>query len=142
MNVLCLFLILITSCNMDAYNNIHMIWPSTPLNLLWAAWPAGKGKEHNCVYSLLFAEIHKIQSLLTDLPPQPLTLLSQISSFLLTSLRNPGLLLLTKQSTKDLKHLNFLSFLQQLLKQRVLFAICSSWLEKSIIQISVTASPV
>lgn len=30
MNDSCLFLILITPCNMGAHNNTHMVWPSTP----------------------------------------------------------------------------------------------------------------
>lgn len=62
--------------------------------LLWAAWPAGKGGELNRPYYLLFAVIHRIQPFLTAFPPQPLTLLSQISSFPVTSLGSPGVLLL------------------------------------------------
>lgn len=71
---------------MGAHNYMHMVWPA-PLELLqdfhlislvvsallWAAWPAGKGREDNHAYSFLFAVIHTIQPFLTAFPPQPLT---------------------------------------------------------------------
>lgn len=93
--------------------------------LLLITWCQSRSIIMVILFYLQCSESHSQSLLPSPLSPTPLSL---ISSFSLPSLGIPGVLLLQNKVLKT--QISSTTFLQQLLYQKVVIAICSSWLEK------------